>query len=177
MCFGGKRLTPNRHFELVAYFQSIYRQSPYNLCYNPKPSTGQDYPNSANVFVLPKHLMNTTVNPERKTWQEAHLSSQNDTKPTTMRCLDPAICDGANLDYDFYKLQTLPYKANPFLLVRRSSQAMPLQYAHLVPSQQTPTTAAVLRIVWTTNRQQANLFASNVTLEEEMQGCKKRGRC
>jgi hypothetical protein len=171
MCFGGpKRLHSNRHFELVAYFQSLYGKAPYNLCYDPESRAGYvGTPPDAGFFVLPRNRANTTANHTRRTWRVSEFSSDADSK---LRCLDPAICDNDHRDVVVYKDETAPHTANPFrLAISDPHTAHGIRYAQLADSADTPNTDAVKEINWITDQAAGTQFDSQVTRESELDAC------
>jgi hypothetical protein len=171
MCFGGNRLYDNRHFELIAYLQSLYDKKPHNLCW--KPSNGlaeiQEQAVSARFLPLPVDAIDTRVAPARTKWKMASMASVGDSpgSETTMRCTDPVVCDDPRTAQQFFKRQITDYKANPFHLMSKEGH-----YAKLKPSPTTPLTKRLLEIEWVHGGSSATEFSSSVTLPQEESQCK-----
>ena len=171
MCFGGNRLYGNRHFELIAYLQSLYDKKPHNLCWKPKNGLSeiQSTAVDARFLALPVNAIDTRVEPARMKWKMSHLARVGDGhgSETKMRCMDPVVCDDPRTAQQFFKRQVVDYKANPFYFMSKEGH-----FAKLKPSPMTPLTKRIMEIEWVHGESGATQFSSNVTLSQEEAQCK-----
>ena len=178
MCFSGQRLHPNRHFELVAYFQSIYGKWPYDLCYKPRiPTNTGSVRNTlhTNFFALPRNAFNATFARDRLTWQVSQLSTMTahgfQPSQTTMRCKAEGVCRQAGTEQVFYKEQSANYRANCFYMRDQHGHYARLVDASAVTYGSTPSTRFVKEVQWLPSANIATCFNSSMELQDEIDAC------